>query len=318
MVDWQPGASAGNLRRRAELLAAIRRFFAARQVLEVETPALGRCTVTDIHLDAFPVTAGAGVDKYLQTSPEYAMKRLLAAGSGPVYQLGKAFRREEVSRLHNPEFTLLEWYRPGFDWRQLLEEVAALVVEVLSLSGRERIAQFSYAELFSTHLNINPHTIAASSLEQLTRETVDVTATELSPSDCLQLLMHHCIEPELPEFCFVYDYPEAQAALAVVEDNEAGTPVARRFELYGAGMELANGYQELTDPEEQRCRFARDQAQRQQRGLPQVAIDERLLAALAAGLPACAGVALGVDRLAMLACQARHINEVIAFGDERA
>lgn len=314
MVDWQPGASASNLKRRAELLAQIRRFFTARGVLEVETPALGRHTVTDLHLEAFSIDA----TRYLQTSPEYAMKRLLAAGSGPIYQLGKAFRHDEVSRLHNPEFTLLEWYRPGFNWQQLLDEVAALVMEVLQLPGREQLVQCSYADLFAKYLNINPHTISQSSLDKLTRETVDITADHLSPTDCLQLLMHHCIEPDLPEFCFVYDYPEAQAALAVVEENEQGIPVARRFELYGGGMELANGYQELTDPQEQRRRFEHDQAQRQQRGLPPVAIDERLLAALASGLPDCAGVALGVDRLAMLACQAGHINEVIAFADERA
>jgi len=316
MVDWQPGARPGALHRRAELLADIRGFFAARNVLEIETPALGRHTVTDVHLDGFPVDAGS--TKYLQTSPEYAMKRLLAAGSGPIYQLGKAFRREEVSRLHNPEFTLLEWYRPGFDWRQLMEEVAALVAEVLYLPASEPVAQHSYADLFAKHLAIDPHTIADADLLALTRDSIDVTADALTATDCLQLLMHHRIEPCLPRFCFVYDYPVAQAALAAVEDNEEGVPVARRFELYGAGMELANGYQELTDPEEQRRRFERDQAERRQRGLPAVAIDERLLAALASGLPDCAGVALGVDRLAMLACRASQISEVIAFTEERA
>ncbi|CAN0302476.1 unnamed protein product [Discosporangium mesarthrocarpum] len=326
MVDWQPGASPENLKRRARLLSDIRNFFAERDILEVETPALGRHAVTDVHLDSFSVDAGTAGDastsnslqKYLQTSPEYAMKRLLAAGSGPIYQLGKAFRREATSRLHNPEFTLLEWYRPGYSWRQLMEEVAALVVTVLELPGPGSIAQFSYAELFANHFNINPHTVDGTTLEALTRATVDLTATGLSATDCLQLLMHHCIEPTLPDYCFVYDYPEAQAALSVVEHGADGIPVARRFELYGAGMELANGYQELTDAQEQRRRFEHDQAQRRQRDGSPISIDERLLAALESGLPACAGVALGVDRLAMLALNANHINEVIAFTDENA
>ncbi len=329
MVDWQPGASPENLKRRARLLSDIRSFFAERDILEVETPALGRHAVTDVHLDAFSVDAGTSGDspasptsptskKYLQTSPEYAMKRLLAAGNGPIYQLGKAFRREAASRLHNPEFTLLEWYRPGYSWCALMDEVAELVVTVLDLPGPDSIAQFSYAELFDNHFSINPHTVDGTTLEELTRATVDLTATGLSATDCLQLLMHHCIEPTLPDYCFVYDYPEAQAALSVVEDGADGIPVARRFELYGVGMELANGYQELTDAPEQRRRFERDQAQRRQRDGSQISIDERLLAALASGLPACAGVALGVDRLAMLALNAKHINEVIAFADENA
>lgn len=324
MTDWRPGASAENLRRRARLLAGIRQFFGEREVLEVDTPVLARHAVTDVHLDSFVVAAGPGQAvpgtsrRYLQTSPEYAMKRLLAAGSGPIYQLGKAFRREPPGRLHNPEFTLLEWYRPGFDWRQLMAEVAELVSQVLGLAGQTSIAQYSYSELFAEHLGINPHTIAAEQLAALTRTTIDVAAADLTATDCLQLLMHHCIEPRLPEYCFVYDYPEAQAALAVVENDARGIPVARRFELYGGGMELANGYQELTDPVEQRRRFERDKAERARLGLATITVDERLLAALESGLPPCAGVALGVDRLLMLACAAQDIGDVIAFSDTRA
>jgi lysyl-tRNA synthetase class 2 len=310
MSQWRPGASATNLRIRADLLARCRAFFAARQVMEVETPLLTHAAVSDVNIQSFRLG-----QQFLQTSPEYAMKRLLAAGSGPIYQICKAFRQEESGRLHNPEFTLLEWYRPGFDWRQLMDEVADLMAELL---GVGKIARLSYRDVFQQQLAVDPHRIKTGALQELTRSKIDLGRAELDDTDCLQLLMHHCIEPQLPDYCFIYDYPAAQAALAKVEQDEQGCAVARRFELYGKGMELANAYQELTDVDEQRRRFEADIARRQQQALPVNPLDEKLLAALAEGLPACAGVALGFDRLVMLATASEHINQVISFAGDRA
>lgn len=314
MVDWKPGTSAAALKLRADLLAATRAFFAERGVMEVETPLLSAATVTDINLDSFALNTAAGI-RYLQTSPEYAMKRLLAAGSGPIYQICKAFRQDESSRLHNNEFTMLEWYRPGFRLEQLMDEVDALLTAILETGPLPR---FSYAELFLERFDQDPHSIEFANLKALAHQHIDLASTELDATDYLQLLMLHCIEPELPELCLVYDYPAAQAALAEVEADSEGRPVARRFEVYGRGMELANAYQELTDAAEQRQRFARDLAAREIRGKHLPAADERLLAALAQGLPPCSGIALGFDRLVMLAAGSERIDEVIAFSDERA
>jgi lysyl-tRNA synthetase class 2 len=310
MSQWRPGASATNLRIRADLLARCRAFFAARQIMEVETPLLTHAAVSDVNIQSFSLG-----QQFLQTSPEYAMKRLLAAGSGPIYQICKAFRQEESGRLHNPEFTLLEWYRPGFDWRQLMGEVADLMAELL---GVGKIARLSYRDVFQQQLAVDPHRIKTEALQELTRSKIDLGQAELDDIDCLQLLMHHCIEPQLPDYCFIYDYPAAQAALAKVEQDEQGCVVARRFELYGNGMELANAYQELTDVDEQRRRFEADIVRRQQQKLPVNPLDEKLLAALAEGLPACAGVALGFDRLVMLATASKHIDQVISFAGDRA
>ena len=320
MTDWQPGASTQTLKLRARLLATIRDFFAERDVMEVETPLLATHTVTDVNLESFPVNVQSSGSKpestrYLQTSPEYAMKRLLAAGSGPIYQICKAFRQEEKSRMHNPEFTLLEWYRPGFSMHELMDEVADLMNVVL---GEKDIPRLSYAEVFMRFLQIDPHSIDEETLQKLTREHINLGDTQLDATDCLQLLMNHCIEPELPGFCFIYDYPVAQAALAEVEYNEDGQQVARRFELYGGGMELANAYQELTDAATQRQRFEKDQEMRASRALPINPVDEKLLAALEHGLPPCSGIALGIDRLVMLAADAKTIHSVIAFDHERA
>lgn len=309
MTDWRPGASLETLRLRADLLRRTRNFFAERDVLEVETPLLAPATVTDLHLHSLAL-ANAGQTWYLQTSPEFAMKRLLSAGSGSCYQICKAFRADEVSRLHNPEFTLLEWYRTGFSLDELMDEVAALAT---ILVGAADVPRLSYREIFLEHLGFDPHAIGGEELALLTRRHVDFGSAELDDTDHLQLLLNHCIEPSLPHFCFVYDFPAPQAALAVVQPDASGTSVAKRFELYGAGMELANGYQELTDAGELRRRFERDLKERERRDLPSVPVDERLLAALAAGLPACAGVALGFDRLVMLAAGLDSIGEVLAF-----
>lgn len=315
MSAWKPGASVRNLQLRAELLAKTRVFFAQRNVLEVETPLLGANAVTDVNIESFQLSDESLFPHFLQTSPEYAMKRLLAAGSGPVYQICKAFRQDECGRLHNPEFTLLEWYRPGFSWQDLMAEVGDYMAAVLAI---ESIPGFSYAEVFLKYLGINPHAIEEEELASFARQKIDISAVELDDTDYLQLLMHHCIEPELPEACFIYDYPVKQAALAQTATDEEGHTVARRFELYAGGMELANAYQELTDASEQRRRFEADSQKRRAQGLPDRDHDERLIAALEHGLPECSGVALGFDRLVMLAADSDDIREVIAFASDRA
>ncbi len=314
MAEWQATASIEMLRHRAQLLADIRKFFAQRDVLEVETPLLAGSTVTDVHLKSFRVP-GKDQPLFLQTSPEYAMKRLLASGSGSIYQICKCFRDEEQGRQHNPEFTMLEWYRSGFTMAQLMDEVEALVAQVL---GCASIPRFSYRELFQQHLGIDPHVVEPSTLERTAHEHIAISADKLSDTDHLQLLMNSVIEPRLPDQCFVYDYPKAQAALAIIESDADGVPVAKRFELYCSGMEVANGYFELTDAEEQRKRFEQDQARRNKLGLANVDADEKLLNALEQGLPQCAGVALGVDRLLMAMTGADSIEQVIAFPTDHA
>lgn len=313
MADWRPAAAPELLQLRADTLSRIRQFFAARDVLEVETPLLAPATVTDLHIDSIPARvqlAGSSQTFHLQTSPEYAMKRLLVAGSGACYQICKSFRQGDAGPRHNPEFTMLEWYRPGFSLEQLMDEVEQLLHEFLPLAPMPRL---SYRELFLRHLDIDPHRIELNALRRLTRERLPVDAADLNATDCLQLLLAQTIEPNLPEYCFVYDYPAAQAALARIEEDSAGEPVARRFELFCRGMELANGYDEETDAVELRGRFERDQQSRAALGRPVPEIDEKLLAALEHGLPPCSGVAFGIDRLLMLLSGANSISEVLTF-----
>ena len=313
MADWRPAAAPELLQLRADTLSRIRQFFAARDVLEVETPLLAPATVTDPHIDSIPARvqlAGSSQTFHLQTSPEYAMKRLLAAGSGACFQICKSFRQGDAGPRHNPEFTMLEWYRPGFSLEQLMDEVEQLLHEFLPQASMPRL---SYRELFLRHLDIDPHRIELNALRQLTRERLPVDAADLDTTDCLQLLLGQAIEPELPEYCFIHDYPTAQAALARIAPDQEGQPVARRFELFCRGMELANGYDEETDPEELRRRFERDQQSRAALGRPVPEIDEKLLAALEHGLPPCSGVAFGLDRLLMLLSGANSITEVLAF-----
>ena len=321
---WQPAASQALLVARAELNAGIRTFFAERGVLEVETPLLCRHSGTDPYLA--PITANyrahpraAAQTLYLQTSPEFAMKRLLAAGSGAIYQLGKAFRDGERGQRHNPEFTMLEWYRPGFTLAQLMDEVEALVVAMLALPQASPIRRVSYRQLFVERLGFDPHTIEMPQLMARTAASVGVDVAVLdSRATCLDLLYGHLIEPALIEPVFIHDYPAAQAALARVTQDDEGQQVALRFELVIRGMEIANGYDELSDADEQSRRFAADRAVRRQQGSEDLAADERLLAALQHGLPACSGVALGVDRLLMLRTGASTIDEVLTFPLERA
>jgi len=318
--EWGPTASWEALRRRAALLARIREFFAARGVLEVETPLLAAATVTDLHLDSIRCrleTPGGERRFYLQTSPEFAMKRLLAAGSGPIFQICKAFRNGEIGRCHNPEFTILEWYRPHFDHHALMDEMDALLETVLGVGAAERV---SYGELFERHLGVDPHRDPVFRLERAAaRHGLAVDGLAGADRDSwLQLLASHLIEPRLgdPRPTFVFDYPASQAALARIRGGDP--PVAERFEVFVAGVELANGFHELTDAREQRQRFENDLAQRRARGREAVPIDERLLAALHSGMPDCAGVALGVDRLAMLEAGVGSLAEVVAFPIARA
>lgn len=299
--DWRPAASLDMLRRRAALLGRIRAFFEARGVLEVDTPLLGPAPSSDPQQQCLEVTLPGGARRFLQPSPEYAMKRLLAAGSGCIYQICKAFRAGEEGPRHRTEFTLVEWYRVGFDYRALIDEVAALVCGLL---GRPPAQTFSYGELFERHAGLDPLTEPE---EALWRR---VAAAGIEPSAALRaagrdaaldLLLTRLIEPAIAPLgaVFVVDYPAGQAALARLRPDAPA--LAERFELYVDGIELANGFTELADAAEQRHRFEADNRRRQALGLPTVPLDEGLLAALRHGLPHCAGVALGFDRLLMLA-----------------
>lgn len=300
MQNWKPTASIENLKKRAEIIAKIRSFFAERNVLEVETPLLSHATVTDVHLHSIK-TAG---DLYLQTSPEYAMKRLLAAGFGSMYQICKAFRDDESGRLHNPEFTILEWYRIGFTHHDLMDEMEELLQHILNYPKAKR---YSYQEIFEKFLHINPHEIDLKDLQNCAYE--NKINLQIDDKDTLlQLLMNKVVEPKLKNIVFIYDYPKTQAALAKICGE-----VAERFEVYVDGIELANGFHELQDAKEQRERFLNDLNKREKLGYPEMPIDETFLAALEHGLSDCSGVALGIDRLVMAVLNVTHINQAISF-----
>ena len=318
MTDWRPSASLVNLTERAKLLAQLRAFFSVREVLEVETPLLSQATVPDpgIAVFQFPIGGGDSETRYLQTSPEFAMKRLLAAGAGDIFQISKAFRSGEVGRHHNPEFSLLEWYRLRWDHAALIREVAALVEEVLGIQSWQ---VWPYGALFGELMAIDPfeggdpHSVPASWLE-IAREQVGEIPEALDRDAVLDLLMSHCIEPAIRDWgvVFVTDFPPSQAALARIHRVD-GTEVAARFECYVHGHELANGYWEQTDAEALTAQLNRENARRKMRGLMPRPIDERLLAAHQHGLPDCAGVALGVDRLLALKLGAERLSSVISF-----
>jgi elongation factor P--(R)-beta-lysine ligase len=316
---WMPGASLRLLELRATLLTKVRAFFAERAVMEVETPLLCSAGATDLHLDSFRVEIAPGEYHFLQTSPEFAMKRLLAAGSGPVFQLCKAFRRDEAGSRHNPEFSMLEWYRLGFDTRQLMAEVEALLRATVpdSLPAKASIPQITYRELFQQQLEIDPFEASDAEMQALAEKRLDIGQMRPDRNAMLDLLMSHLIEPELQSPVFVVDFPASQAALAQICNDAGGARVARRFELFVRGMELANGYLELGDAAEQAQRFAQDNRARRSAGLAVIPVDQYLLAALAHGLPECAGVALGFDRLLMLASDVKSIGQVLAFDAKR-
>jgi len=318
---WLPSATRERLAQRAALLATVRQFFETRSVLEVETPMLVNAAVTDVSLR--PVELVLGERRlFLQTSPEYAMKRLLAAGMGDVYQLCKVVRGDERSRVHNPEFTMLEWYRVGFEMTGLIQEVAALLDALVTrVGGKARaLRRVSYREVFQTSLQIDPLDASTEDLAKIAAAhgLTGHNLTELGRDELLDFLMGAVIGPTLGrgEWLALTHYPASQAALAQLDP--ADPRVALRFEIYADGIELANGFQELADANEQRARFMADNAARCAQGLPQMPIDEPLLAALEAGLPACSGVALGFDRAMMVAVGAKRIDEVVSFTIEYA
>lgn len=323
-ASWCPTASIEMIRSRAQLLAKVRAYFEQTGAIEVETPVCSFHAATDPAIESFQFAySGPGFSSpqslYLQTSPEFPMKRLLAAGSGAIYQICKAFRNGESGRQHNPEFTLLEWYRPGFNHHQLMDDVAGLINSVLPES--RKIEYLSYGEIFKRHFNINPHITSQAELQQCARQhnIADADRLDLPSKDgWLDLLLTHCIEPQLGKDClsFVYDYPASQASLARI--SAGSPPLAERFELYVEGMELANGFHELNHADEQYQRFNKDLETREREGLPVVPMDKNLLAAISAGLPDCAGVALGIDRLLMQITKTAHIDHVLTFPITRA
>lgn len=299
------------LANRALLYRLIRSFFAERDVLEVETPILSQAGNTDPAIESFVTTAPFA--RWLRTSPEFFHKRLLVAGSGSIFELAKVFRTGETSSRHNPEFTLLEWYRPGFDEFQLIDELLQLVRLVLEAFGLPAWPELhlSYQELFQTHLALDPLSVELGKLQTRT-QAIGVIGLH-DRDDCLDLLRTHLIEPALAkdQLTVVYDFPASQAALARIKPGPPA--LARRFELFAGGLELANGYFELCDPSEQRARFNADLRRRTAVGQSLPTLDEHFLRALEQGLPECAGVALGIDRLLMLATQANTICDVLAF-----
>ncbi|OGT58320.1 MAG: EF-P lysine aminoacylase GenX, partial [Gammaproteobacteria bacterium RIFCSPHIGHO2_12_FULL_42_10] len=311
---WRPSASLHTLRMRADVLKTIRNFFESRGVLEVETPLLSHTSVTDPFIDSMRVDLMTAC--YLQTSPEYAMKRLLADGSGDIFQIAKAFRQDEVGRWHNPEFTMLEWYRVGFDHHDLMNEVDALLQLILKTAPALRV---TYAEVFRKYCDIDVHYATLDALIQCANaHHILVDPMGLNRDAWLELLMSSVIEPQFAAVrpVFLYDFPASQAALARIKPGNPAT--ASRFEVYFKGMELANGFHELQNVAEQRQRFENNLKVRRERALPELPIDEYFLAALAYGLPDCAGIALGIDRLLMIKAEKEQIAEIMSFDFTRA
>jgi lysyl-tRNA synthetase class 2 len=319
-VTWRPTAALAALRRRAAMLKTARAFFEERRVLEVETPALSAAAVSDPQIESLATQiAGVPGPRYLCPSPEYAMKRLLAAGSGDIYQVCKVFRDAERGRWHNPEFTMIEWYRLGQDDTALMREVEALVA-VLLAPGRVLGAaeHLSYRDALRRHAGVDAFDSSEDELLNAARRHGIHCDAQLDRDAKLDLLMGLIVGPRLGRGnpCFVRDYPATQAALARLKP---GLPrVAARFELYLDGLELANGFHELAQPEEQRARFTQDLMLRRARGQVQVPLDENFLAALESGLPDCAGVALGFDRLVAIALGADKLADAMAFNIENA
>ncbi|HVX15517.1 MAG TPA: EF-P lysine aminoacylase EpmA [Pirellulales bacterium] len=318
--DWRPTASRQALRLRDQLLRTLRTFFHARQFIEVETPLLSADVVVDQHLEPFAVEVPFGRATrrmWLQTSPEFAMKRLLAADSGPIFQVTHAFRQEESGPRHNPEFTLVEWYRPGDGLLEGMELLSDLADELL---GRGQAEPITYQAAFERHAGIDPHRATTAELIELaSARGVILSPTTGDDRDFwLDVLLTELVEPLLGRGrpAILYDYPASQAALARVR---RGPPdVAERFELYVDGIELANGYHELLDPDVLRLRNRENNLQRAARGRPTLPEESRLLMAMEAGLPACAGAALGFDRVAMLAAGANTLSDVVPFPFDRA
>lgn len=325
--DFRPTASLDTLRLRAQLLTRVREFFATRSFLEVETPILSRDMVVDRHLDPFVTVLAPDARKpdvgerlFLQTSPEFHMKRLLAAGAGSIYQVSRVFRNGEIGRSHNPEFTLVEWYQVGVDYQQGLSLLGELCHELLARGPAEIV---TYQAAFMQYAAVDPHRTTVAELQQVADRAGISVPSSLTKSDrdgWLDLLLVELVERHLGRGrpTILCDYPASQAALARTRIAEGGVEVAERFELYVDGIELANGYHELLDPQVLRSRTRQNNELRQQDGKPPLPEQNQLLTAMQAGLPDSVGVALGFDRIVMLAAGCHSISEVMSFPIERA
>ncbi len=324
MHHWQPTISLERLQHRARLLEKIRIFFKNRQILEVDTPILSQSTVTDPYLQSFSTIYQVSKDSktqklYLQTSPEFLMKRLLAAGSGPIYQIAHAFRNDgERGRWHNPEFTLLEWYRPGFNLSQLMDETDDFLQTILECDPAIRL---TYQQIFEEMIGIDPHQASLSTLIKIAKDQnihLHNEKTLTNKDSWLQLILDNIMQQKAYSGrpIFIYDFPASQACLAQIRDGNPN--VAERVEVYLQGIELANGFYELTDVVEQKKRFLKDVEQRKQQDLEFVPISESLLGALAQGLPVCSGIAFGIDRLIALCLHVKQLEEIMTFPIERA
>lgn len=311
-MNWQPTATVEALQARARCLSRIRQFFESADVMEVDVPVLAPTGVTDLHIDCISAQV-QGKTQYLQSSPEYYMKRLLASGHSGIYSLGRAFRQGESGRKHQPEFAMLEWYHSGWDEYQLMAEVS-LLLEYVGLKAASP-QTLRYTDIFKQVVDLDPHQASSSELQACASKYSGNDFSSESRSICLDLIFTMAVEPELPKgLVFVHDYPSCQSALAQLGQDADDNNIARRFEAYFNGMELANGYYELTDPIEMKSRFDVDNALRHAQGKPPMAVDWNLMAAMISGLPACAGVALGVDRLLMQLLEVDDIRQVISFG----
>lgn len=324
---WQPACNLSHLRHRAQMLKTIRLFFDHRDVLEVETPLLCSATGTDPQLDFFSshyhcvANTESAADKrmFLQTSPEFAMKRLLAAGSGSIFQICKAFRNSELGRHHNPEFTILEWYRVGYSLSELINEVTELIAELTN--NKKSPYKISYADLFEQTTGLNalefcPQSYRAYALKNGLEDAIGLC--ENNHSLWLDFLFSYQVQPTLKQhpICIVYEYPAIQASLARI--NTKNPNVADRFEVFVQGIEIGNGFFELSDAGEQEKRFDQENSSREKMGLPQVKKDQHFLNALKSGLPECSGIALGLDRLLMIMTETQSLNDVITFPFDRA
>jgi len=321
--NWQPGADPKTLRQRARILQDIRVFFSRRKIIEVQVPLITSSSVTEVHIDSIPVQLQTE-NAFLHTSPEYPMKRLLAAGMDDCYFLGPVFRQGERGTLHNPEFTMLEWYRLNFSLEQLITEALDLIKSVLQTDVVEK--RYAYAEALELFTGLDIYNISIDKIKNvLIDSAIDIPEDMHNELDSyLDLLMSTLVFPKLvdvssklKQITVIRDYPESQAALAQIHTNKDGQQIAARFEVFVDGLEIANGYQEIQDAELLELRFVNDNKKRKILGKGQMPIDTYLLDAMRAGLPDCSGVALGVDRLVMLALDKSAISEVIAFTQER-
>lgn len=330
-IDWRPSADLQSLQHRATLLQVTRRFFADREVLEVETPILSQSGSTEVHLEHFVASpAGHHLDLsdvpdkpaahyFLNTSAELAMKRLLAAGTGDIYQISKVFRANEQGARHQPEFTMLEWYRVGFDLNALMNEVALLLTELVGAQLSLPHVTYGYSEVFYNIVQLDPLQAPIEQLRHCFKHHSGYDAPDLDDRQAyLDLIMSYIIEPRFnpAQLTFVTHYPAEQASLARLNANNPD--IAERFEAFAGGLELANGYHELSDVNEQRQRMLKEKRIREQRKKPALEMDHRFLAALDHGLPDCSGVAVGFDRVCMLSLGRQRIDEVISFSIENA